>query len=907
MHSIELVSNGNDFNGTLSIGNDAGSNGIFNINGTMGCASGLLEVSLGDFGNTQCTQVSLPSPIPNLCEDYLPEKCTAVYPYSTYETSSGLFELQITGFCGISGDVYLKCIGTCFGEVRCSPVEAITVLESGTLIVNNSNVIIDNGDNITAFFYGPINLLESNNINLIFGNETTEFSVNILGDENTFNVNSPATTYNIITNEAGPCRGWADWMPTRSTNLTITTASDTLITMTGGVLVTPTDWDLASASQLRYIGDEDNGETGYAMTYCINTGVLYGSVGEGQRILIKLYNATSVAVVSATSVASAPLIYNHTNPAFIGSACATLITDGIYPQNAFSLYARLERTDGASGTAIIGANARYSLTVAPLACRGFELTINLSAIFNVSRLIADECITIEYMDEDQTVHIGSTAPCGTEAEGTCSDYLELDIDANVLSYNFSGMGAPVDSDTITWTNLGSCGWRADATAIVTTENFTNCANCTSDGNGNYTLQVSRLCSARPQCEVSSDPPESSEASLPLPCFFASGSVGSCEQNSGDSSGGGGNGGGGGGSPIPPPILPLGFVPIGVPIVVLPIIPIFPPIVAPIVTLPVGAVPVVRGGTWIPEVNFTVAVPYCHNETDPRGDQILVNTGIQPNVLEVCQVIDTAGTRGWQPYCPCSNINANTIAYISNTTNAYVNGSTLIISSDSQFISGGTNILGSLQVCLAGGTNTTTTQIIESCDGNAVSMPDGVTADFVLSDSTITATDDLIGLAARVDSITDRTLLDGPTMVFGAYMRFIKALLSNPIDIIGYPAITFPSMPVLNAATAGGGFPFAAGTQNSYAGLVQVDITGGTSLAASTFGSITFANNKATAASIIEATLISPISPCLASTSLMVASTNGAANLAVIRLFNADPSTPVTTGCVSIFYRVSLYT
>lgn len=509
---------------------------------------------------------------------------------------------------------------------------------------------------------------------------TTTIEITVEGDENTINQQEAPETFTVFTSTSATCRGWAYWGAERSANVTLSTASSTRISTTSGALVSPDgSWVLSDAATLTFDGDDDDPlATGYTFTFCFQAGELYNGVSLGQQVLIYLYNLTAgPSPFDSDNYAASSMIYNHTNPSFVGGSCNTIAVTGVRSQDSYGFYGLIRRTDGSSGSSILSASS-YTLTVVPTACQGNTNNFNFTINFNDTNLCAgqEEC--------EEVFNLTECAKCKESG-------FEISTETTI-------------NGTLT----------VDGTLTV---------NNTIEAEGDITSQETCHCK-----EISADAPSSSEPSIPLPCFLNGGSSGSCEQNNGDSSGGGGNGGGGGGSPIPPPIVPLGFIPVGVPIAVLPIVPIFPPMAVPIVTIPVGDVPISTGGIYIPAVNFSEEVPYCTNETDPRGDLAVVNTGIEPNRFSVCQVIDTAGTRGWQPYCPCSDVAFNATDYYGpNSTLTFFNESTLIISSDSQFISGGTNIVGSLDVCLEGSTNTTKTNYIEACSGNAVTFNDFVLA------------------------------------------------------------------------------------------------------------------------------------------------------------------------------------
>jgi len=157
---------GNDFTALLGIANNAGAQSNYQINGSFGCANGLLAVSFADFegsGARQCKEVGNGG-APGLCEAYLVQQCTGDFAYSTYETLDGLYELQIHDWCGIQGDVYLKCVGVCTGVVQCSSSISQIIIEGGTVQANGTDIVIVEGGTIYVNYTDVFNVQNSRNV-----------------------------------------------------------------------------------------------------------------------------------------------------------------------------------------------------------------------------------------------------------------------------------------------------------------------------------------------------------------------------------------------------------------------------------------------------------------------------------------------------------------------------------------------------------------------------------------------------------------------------------------------------------------------------------------------------------------------------------------------------------------------
>lgn len=312
-----------------------------------------------------------------------------------------------------------------------------------------------------------------------------------------------------------------------------------------------------------------------------------------------------------------------------------------------------------------------------------------------------------------TVTYNSQAVCSVFATGCINADIvdgELQLmDTNSVCSFQAGSGSPAsgsiviqNTNTTTWTEV-STGVFTLAVSALSGNGSVNgsCAQCVND-----TLEVEKLCVQQTQCQVRSDPPTTSPQPVWAPCPWCSG-------NSGGGGGGGGGGGSGGGI-IPPPIVPIGFFP-----------PIIPIIIVPIITgdgSGGGGGGTTTGGTYIPVVNFTKAVPSCDNSTI---GSIVLNTGETPSRLYDC-AIAANGSYIWNPICNCQSTMSNATNYYLNTTSFYQNGSTLYMDSSSQAIFNGNVFINSLTTCPSGAG--IQSNAFSGCSGTPAPMPHGIVAD-----------------------------------------------------------------------------------------------------------------------------------------------------------------------------------
>lgn len=368
-----------------------------------------------------------------------------------------------------------------------------------------------------------------------------------------------------------------------------------------------------------------------------------------------------------------------------------------------------------------------------------------------------------------TVTAGGTGVCSATVNGGSAFCLSASVNANGnLTLTNEGVCGFQDSATVTFTQP-SPGIYSASVAYPEGQNLTECVSCrngTFTVRDNVTLEVKRLC-AEQQCEVRSDPPTDTPSPggqwRPNYCIFG------CGDGDGDNDDGSdGDGDDGGGFAVIPPILPPPLFPPLFP----PILPVGPPgggstgsssspngppggdpnspgAVYPITTyLPPGAdPPIVEGGTWVPIVNFSQAVPYCGADSSPsRLGSLVLDISVQPSQVYLCQVVAN-GSYAWMPYCSCQLGAANNRTYYYyNTTTLWRDNSTVLISNTSQLINTGATYLGGPvfvagPIVLTSGSSVDTCNAssvkmaaIEGCDGAPIALPDGVTISLPVGDA-----------------------------------------------------------------------------------------------------------------------------------------------------------------------------
>lgn len=280
----------------------------------------------------------------------------------------------------------------------------------------DSNAYIDNG---TANFFGDqLNVQQSNNVQLNFNNQSTTVEVNVEGDENNFNISSPQTL-NFFTSSSSTCEGWVYWNTYRPANSSLTTANAVRIftTATGSFVSNNGDWDLADASTLRFVGDDDDPlVTGYTFTMDFQDGYLFGGDNTGMRVRFMVYNLTGVdSPLDANSYASSAVIYNHTNPSFIGGSSSQISITGVRTGDTFGVYALLQTTNGISAIASLE-ECSLAISVMPTACQGNIVNYNFSLVVNGSHIEPGVCMSKEFIPGNNTIVFNNDGVCTIEVE-----------------------------------------------------------------------------------------------------------------------------------------------------------------------------------------------------------------------------------------------------------------------------------------------------------------------------------------------------------------------------------------------------------------------------------------------------------------------------------------------------------
>lgn len=383
---------------------------------------------------------------------------------------------------------------------------------------------------------------------------------------------------------------------------------------------------------------------------------------------------------------------------------------------------------------------------------------NFSFYTEVLSFEGSKCYTLT--KSGSTVTAGGTGVCSATVNGGSAFCLSASVNANGnLTLTNEGVCGFQDSSTVTFAQPSPGIYSASVT-FPPGQNVSECITCGNDTltvRDNVTLNVKKLC-AKEQCEVRSDPPTDTPSPggqwRPNYCIFG------CGDGDGDDDGSSGDDDDGGGFAVIPPILPPPLFPPLFP----PIFPVGPPgggtsgsssspngppggdpnspgAVYPITTyLPPGAdPPTVNGGTWVPIVNFTQAVPYCGADSNPsRLGSLVLDISVQPSQMYLCQVVAN-GSYAWMPYCPCQlGASNNRTYYYYNTTTLWRDNSTVLISNTSQLINTGATYLGGPvfiagPIVLTSGSSMDTCNAssvkmaeIEGCGGAPIALPDGVT-------------------------------------------------------------------------------------------------------------------------------------------------------------------------------------
>lgn len=486
--------------------------GFYRLKGSFGCAAGQLEVALANY--PQDCYEEPDTGIPGLCEQYLPQLCTGVFPYSTYRTPDGIYKLEIQGICSMKTTAVLECIDSvsCGGnEVQCSPLENQIVLQNGNVVANNSVVIIDGGasGNVTNIFEGnTIQIQESRNITI----QSSAPNITISIENSTAVVQSQANATYLNTGPVRTCGDWIDYNPVTGINFTLT--STPLLIVYGSAEVETGDgdstWIVPDNYRIQYVANSI--DASYSFEYCLQEGIIYGATQSGQVLELQLMNVTSGSPVpvSSSSFTTVAVIYNHTNPVALSSMCGRLITKSVRQNDLFSLYMSATNTDGSSASVILAASSSFSINIQPTGCSGVlnNITFNITVQFANGTLIkAGICtnITTDMIDGSFQINnlgVCSVTPNAEDFPDTCSWGT---IDSGELDMHFSGVcAAGVNSGTpvggvLNFRNTSSIsfsrvGQNFEAESLLTFA-AGGCLSLSNSGS-NYTFTNPGVCSAR---------------------------------------------------------------------------------------------------------------------------------------------------------------------------------------------------------------------------------------------------------------------------------------------------------------------------------------------------------------------------------------------------------------------------
>lgn len=357
-----------------------------------------------------------------------PAFCTfAIQYYSgrfVYGVSSEA--LGVMSFSGWGNTLYpidLVCssepLSACQLAVTCNTSTSVTtnvyVQDGFVTNVTNSNVILQ--ENNTAIFEGTEVTITQSNFTIQQGDAVNE--TNIYTQETVINIEvHESAQYNIITLAPLPCGAWVDWSASRTANVSISSAAWTLLSFTAESAIEQGEveaWELLDESTLYYVGETVD-ELAYDLTVCLQEAILYGASEHGLRVLFGAFNVTALlpASLGDNSYTTSVVPYNHTEPSFVGGACASLIVPRISEENKFAIAARLERTDGNAATAIL-AQLKTSLAIAPVGCSDINTYINITAEFNDTQLIDGVCTTVRTVNDEQIA---------VDNDGVCSITVE---------------------------------------------------------------------------------------------------------------------------------------------------------------------------------------------------------------------------------------------------------------------------------------------------------------------------------------------------------------------------------------------------------------------------------------------------------------------------------------------------
>ena len=390
LRSIAIeTEDGNAFSMLLVIdsnGSGDGGVGYYRLVGSFGCANGRLETSFGDMPHS-CQQ--LPgTTITGLCNNVLTALCASVNDYSVYENLDGSHHLQINNFCSANADILLDC-ADCVGIVQCSPAIQQTVVEGGTVILNDGTVITNAGNNTIYSNGSTVNIELSRNVTI----DSSAPNITINLNYSTTTVQSQANQTYLNTGPLRTCADWLDYASVVNSNATYTESPTQLIASSATARTGDgtNTWTLPTTSVIAY-GASLSGVS-YLFTYCLQEASVFVPVGvtQAQRVVLALYNISASPTPLAPSISTAVHQRNLDGTrTMLSSACGAFITDQVRPNDVYSFFLSSEYDSPNTGSSLrLAPGALFALSIVPTGCSGNinNITFNITVQFANGTLI----------------------------------------------------------------------------------------------------------------------------------------------------------------------------------------------------------------------------------------------------------------------------------------------------------------------------------------------------------------------------------------------------------------------------------------------------------------------------------------------------------------------------------------
>lgn len=406
--------------GYLGIGASPSASSVLyvNVTGTLGCAmQKLLLVSVDS-----CYQYG-PAPVPDICHWAL-QYVGGVYQYSVSREASGEIAIIVPKWLNANSPfTLLSTSDDCDAFYNCSlSVTNIlnTFLEGGFSNVSNSNVYVTNDTVIDVD--GPSTTFEGGTYITINNYNATALNITLYNSTDTqVNAEPGEVTVNIYSLNSTACSYSADWRAfTPESNRTVNT-SPTPMLFDPGSLVTAGDWELDTASTLKYVG-VISPQKFYFSVCLVQAGVyLSNATLPGQRIIMSLYNVTDTPFkVSPTGDAYTEVLEATTELQLVASTCLSIAGVEVYTGDVFGIY--LWAPVAALQLRQLSA---FSVSVLPDGCASgspsTNTTVNVTIkvevkLPNGSQVLPGECIEIDANDTTGDFYINNPGVCGVVVE-----------------------------------------------------------------------------------------------------------------------------------------------------------------------------------------------------------------------------------------------------------------------------------------------------------------------------------------------------------------------------------------------------------------------------------------------------------------------------------------------------------